>query len=313
MNTKQHIHCFLYSIMLYKNFIASDMLPTLSIKPTFTASLPSTILPMSLQVIATIKNVIICINLIDEANKKQIQIDVVKLSNILHVPVIAVSARQKQGINNLLTEIDLMCQQSTKKLGKIQYDKAIENIISQLSKHIETKNINKEIVALKLLNNDIDFINNLALNNEITTENLNKLNSEVQKSKDTLISEYSNSISLQDIISSQFTKISEEISKKCIHKNNQNNKKYKHLDDFLTNKWTGLPSIILLLCMVFWITIAGANAPSEFLSTNLFKIQDILAQDDGNASVDQLLLPVLAVHVDPYHLCQTTFACASVE
>ncbi len=234
-------------------------------------------LNIALQVIATIKNVIICINLIDEANKKQIQIDVVKLSNILHVPVIAVSARQKQGINNLLTEIDLMCQQSTKKLGKIQYDKAIENIISQLSKHIETKNINKEIVALKLLNNDIDFINNLALNNEITTENLNKLNSEVQKSKDILISEYSNSISLQDIISSQFTKISEEISKKCIHKNNQNNKKYKHLDDFLTNKWTGLPSIILLLCMVFWITIAGANAPSEFLSTNLFKIQDILS------------------------------------
>ena len=234
-------------------------------------------LNIALQVIATVKNVIVCINMIDEANKKEIKIDFSQLSTILNVPVVAVSARQKQGINNLLNEIDLMCQQPTKKSGKINYDKPIENAINQLSEHIETKNINKKMVALKLLSNDTNFIKNLVLNDEITDENLNNLNSRVQKAKNNLISEYSDSTSLQDIISSQFIKLSEEISKKCIHKDNQNRKKYKHLDDFLTNKWTGLPSIILLLCMVFWITIAGANAPSEFLSTTLFKIQDILS------------------------------------
>lgn len=234
-------------------------------------------LNIALQVIATVKNVIVCINMIDEANKKEIKIDFSQLSTILNVPVVAVSARQKQGINNLLNEIDLMCQQPTKKSGKINYDKPIENAINQLSEHIETKNINKKMVALKLLSNDTNFIKNLVLNDEITDENLNNLNSRVQKAKNNLISEYSDSTSLQDIISSQFIKLSEEISKKCIHKNKQNSEKYKHLDDFLTNKWTGLPSIILLLCMVFWITIAGANAPSEFLSTTLFKIQDILS------------------------------------
>ncbi len=232
-------------------------------------------LNIALQIIASIKNVIICVNLIDEANKKNIKINFSKLSNILNVPVVAVSARQKQGINNLLSEIELMCKQPTKKAGKIKYDKPIENAIKQLSNHIETKNINKEIVALKLLSNDKLFIQNLVSNNELTNESLNDLNPEIQKCKDILTSTYSDS--LQEVILSQFTKLSEEISTKCIHKNNKNSKKYKQLDDFLTNKWTGLPSIILLLCMVFWITIAGANAPSEFLSTNLFKVQDILS------------------------------------
>ncbi len=232
-------------------------------------------LNIALQIISAIKNVIICVNLIDEANKKNIKINFSKLSNILNVPVVAVSARQKQGINNLLSEIELMCKQPTKKAGKIKYDKPMKNAIKQLSNHIETKNINKEIVALKLLSNDKLFIQNLVSNNELTNESLNDLNPEIQKCKDTLTSTYSDS--LQEVILSQFTKLSEEISTKCIHKNNKNSKKYKQLDDFLTNKWTGLPSIILLLCMVFWITIAGANAPSEFLSTNLFKIQDILS------------------------------------
>lgn len=232
-------------------------------------------LNIALQIISAIKNVIICVNLIDEANKKNIKINFSKLSNILNVPVVAVSARQKQGINNLLSEIELMCKQPTKKAGKIKYDKPMKNAIKQLSNHIETKNINKEIVALKLLSNDKLFMQNLVSNNELTNESLNDLNPEIQKCKDTLTSTYSDS--LQEVILSQFTKLSEEISTKCINKNNKNSKKYKQLDDFLTNKWTGLPSIILLLCMVFWITIAGANAPSEFLSTNLFKIQDILS------------------------------------
>lgn len=232
-------------------------------------------LNIALQIISAIKNVIICVNLIDEANKKNIKINFSKLSNIINVPVVAVSARQKQGINNLLSEIELMCKQPTKKAGKIKYDKPMKNAIKQLSNHIETKNINKEIVALKLLSNDKLFMQNLVSNNELTNESLNDLNPEIQKCKDTLTSTYSDS--LQEVILSQFTKLSEEISTKCINKNNKNSKKYKQLDDFLTNKWTGLPSIILLLCMVFWITIAGANAPSEFLSTNLFKIQDILS------------------------------------
>ena len=41
------------------------------------------------------------------------------------------------------------------------------------------------------------------------------------------------------------------------------------LDRLLTSRWTGFPIMLLLLTVVFWITIAGANVPSELLSNLL--------------------------------------------
>jgi len=50
----------------------------------------------------------------------------------------------------------------------------------------------------------------------------------------------------------------------------------KKLDDILTSKIFGFPSMILLLTAVFWITLAGANYPSELLATALFEGQERL-------------------------------------
>jgi ferrous iron transport protein B len=38
------------------------------------------------------------------------------------------------------------------------------------------------------------------------------------------------------------------------------------VDRFVTSKWTGFPLMFLLLSLVFWITIVGANIPSEYIS-----------------------------------------------
>ena len=41
----------------------------------------------------------------------------------------------------------------------------------------------------------------------------------------------------------------------------------------LTNRWTGYPIMILLLALIFWITITGANYPSQWLSDFLFGLE----------------------------------------
>ncbi len=43
----------------------------------------------------------------------------------------------------------------------------------------------------------------------------------------------------------------------------------KTLDNIITNRWTGYPLMIILLAVVFWITISGANVPSGMLATLL--------------------------------------------
>lgn len=48
------------------------------------------------------------------------------------------------------------------------------------------------------------------------------------------------------------------------------------IDDIVTSRVFGFPLMIALLCAVFWLTIAGANVPSEFLAKVLFTIEDHL-------------------------------------
>ena len=233
-------------------------------------------LNIALQIIASVKNVILCINLMDQAKKRGLKINCDKLSEQLGVCVVGISARSKKNIHSLIEKIELVCQKNYNKNAKFQYYEPIQTKVENLSKYIKTKNINEKFVALKLLSDDKNFINNLILNKEFQNSDSRELKLELENCRNDLIKKYSDENIMHDSLLSQFTKRAESISKTCILKTNKS-KKIKCLDDFLTNKWTGLPSIILLLCVVFWITIAGANAPSEALSGFLFKIQDILS------------------------------------
>ena len=63
-------------------------------------------LNLVLQITEITSNVIVCVNLIDEAKKKQININIDKLSSLLGVEVIATSARSGRGLETLMEAID---------------------------------------------------------------------------------------------------------------------------------------------------------------------------------------------------------------
>ena len=46
----------------------------------------------------------------------------------------------------------------------------------------------------------------------------------------------------------------------------------RRLDWLLTNRWTGMPIMVLMLALVLWLTIEGANLPSGWLATILLDI-----------------------------------------
>src|SRR5690554_2022597 len=63
-------------------------------------------LNLVLQIMEATDNVIMCINLMDEVEKKGISIDIDKLEDFLNIPVIPIIAREGIGINVLLQTID---------------------------------------------------------------------------------------------------------------------------------------------------------------------------------------------------------------
>lgn len=51
----------------------------------------------------------------------------------------------------------------------------------------------------------------------------------------------------------------------------------QRIDRLVTSRWFGLPLMLLLLGVVFWITIAGANVPSQALANALFAVEAVAA------------------------------------
>lgn len=154
-------------------------------------------LNLAIQILDIMSNVIVVVNLMDEAKKKGITINLEQLSLELGVPVIGCSAINNDGIVELKEEIR-------------NYDKK-ENVIKE----------------------DVSFL-----------DSINRCH---------------------------------EISRKVIsRKENKYIKRERKLDRILTNKITGIPIMLLLLFLIFYLTIIGSNYPSELLSKWLFSLEEPL-------------------------------------
>lgn len=242
-------------------------------------------LNLALQTIEITDNVVICVNLMDEAKRKGINVDLIKLSLLLGVPTVGTSATTGDGLIELM---DVVYKLTNNEVPinpiKIKYDKILEDSISILEpkvkialKNIDSK-INPRWISLKLLENDPSLIQSLNKYLNITI-----LSNEIIKEK---LKEATNLLSTYNIIGENFrdklvtTLVSkaEKISFKVVTKENSKyNITDRKIDKILTSKIYGIPIMILLLCVIFWITITGANYPSALLSTALFWIEDKLS------------------------------------
>ena len=115
-------------------------------------------LNLALQVLEMTDNVIICINLIDEAEKKGIVIDEERLSSKLGVPVVKISARNKQGIDTLLDTVAALLRGDIQtKPYRLTYRPEIEEQINKLEPIVSEligDDYPSRWIALRLLDGD---------------------------------------------------------------------------------------------------------------------------------------------------------------
>lgn len=89
-----------------------------------------------LQVLQLTQKVIVCVNLLDEAKKKHIDIDIEKLEELLRVPVVGTSARQKKGIWTLLERIGSL--QSEEEKGEEKSGEALAKEAEEIARKVIT-------------------------------------------------------------------------------------------------------------------------------------------------------------------------------
>ena len=112
-------------------------------------------LNLVLQILEMTDKVVVCVNLMDEAKRKKIQIDLDNLARILGVPVVGTNARSGQGLKELMEVVQKVAQEKLPcKPFRVNYNSKIEEIIRQIEEKIKASvnsKLNTRWVSLKLL------------------------------------------------------------------------------------------------------------------------------------------------------------------
>jgi len=129
------------------------------------ASLLIRSLELTLQLLELEVPMVLCLNMIDEAQRKGIQIDVQKLSGLLGIPVIPTIATTGKGLKELFIEV-LSLYEEKKKGKTLKFSKDIEETIKELESDLKSvwKEDNKvplRFFSIKLLENDELFVNEI--------------------------------------------------------------------------------------------------------------------------------------------------------
>lgn len=238
-------------------------------------------LNLVLQTLEITSKVVVCVNLMDEANRKGISIDLEELSKQLGVPVVGTSAVKKNSLNELMDVVfEVASNKITPNAINIVYGELIEQALSKIEitiKSLLQDKLNPRWLALKLIEGDKKLLAsiNKYLNFNLTEEV--SLMKEVNEVKAFLNDHGIDSDKFRDKIVSKLVSTAEKITGSVVSVKNKNyNNTDRKIDKYLTSKKFGIPMMIVLLGVVFWLTITGANVPSEIIATGLFWVQDRL-------------------------------------
>ncbi len=228
-------------------------------------------LNLILQTLEITERVVVCVNLIDEAKRKSISIDYGKLSRFLGVPVVPTSARSGKGVTELMDVVyDVANGHISTAPLQITYDDAIEEAITILQPKIGELaggKINARWSALKLLDGDVTLIKALSKHLNFDLMDNVELQELLDQAKKHLEDCGINTAHLRDKIVSRLVKTAEHISRKTVtFENKQYNLTDRKVDKILTSRIFGIPIMLGMLAVIFWITIAGANVPSGLLA-----------------------------------------------
>ena len=244
-------------------------------------------LNLALQILEVNKKAVICVNLLDEATKKGIQIDLDELSLYLGVPVVGTAARSGEGLDELKDAVFDVATGERKVFGtKIKYNSNLEKAITKLENIIEDSKLfddktfsylSKRFLALRLidcdkkLDNSIKEYFNFSL---VEHKTINKAFTEIHNE---LVNIGMKQDDIRDIIVEGIVAKAQEIYAHCTCLCDKcYSRRDRKLDKILTSKLTGIPIMLLLFGVIFYITISGANYPSELLSMAFSKVQEWL-------------------------------------
>ena len=270
---------------------------------------------LALQVAQMSKSSLICVNLIDEAEKKGLKIDLDKLSRMTGLPVIGTSARRGRGICKLKNAILFACSENggqttltntqtdahdpstdtvnrTKEAPTTDVPTDTRDLTKGIVDYGEKINAAVSAVAAKvkkyaaLLGMQEQFLAlELLKGSSFILSAMRDGGCDIYADRETYEfvenARKSTGLSESELRRSVFlstVRFAEKLERECTFQDKKTTygDRLRRLDKILTGRYTAYPLMALLFSLVLWITVVGANYPSALLSKYLFILQDLM-------------------------------------
>ncbi len=232
-------------------------------------------LNLALQVLELKPNALLCVNLLDEARRKGVAVDLPQLSRLLGVPVVGTAAREGQGLEELLDQVERLCAHPLPQRERplVEYGPRLEELIQRLlprAEQLAQGKVPARWLALRILDGGGSLDQALA-------QGLGQNPAEDPEIQD-ILRQAGSLAEVRDQIAACTVSRAEELAGAVTRTGGGYSQRDRKLDRLLTSPLTGFPIMLLLFLLIFWLTIAGANVPSQLLSQGLFWLGDRLRE-----------------------------------
>jgi len=258
-------------------------------------------LNLVLQTIEAAPRVVVCVNLLDEARKKKINVNLPLLSRRLGTPVVGAAARGGEGLEQLLVALDksLQTEAAAPKEPLVRYPAYIEDAIARLTPAVSQvlsggeTGIDVRWLCARLLDADESLLTSIRTYAGVDLER-EPVASALRAVREEFARTGATEEQIRDDLATVFVKTAEQLCRDVVTcEKERADRRDRRLDKWFTSRLTGFPIMLLILLGVFWLTISGANMPSALLAKALFGFEDWAAAGLAAAGAPGMLIDLL--------------------
>lgn len=215
---------------------------------------------LTLQLMELERPMVIALNMMDEVNRSGNHIDVKKLSQLLQLPIIPISASHRDGLDDLLDAVKNAAMDphpANLDFCKGEVHRAIHSIMHIIEDHTQLQDVPKRFAASRLVEGDILIRQRLDIH-ESDWEIIEHI---VKQMEDGL--ETDREAAMADMRYSYI----EELVAQCVYKRQETREQQRsqRIDHWLTHRYLGIPIFLIIMFVIFYLTFVPIGGTLQTL------------------------------------------------
>ncbi len=254
----------------------------------------STNLEKNLQLTAELmtmsKQMVLALNMTDEAQKEGIEIDAAYLSQLLGFPAVKVSAAAKTGIEALIETI-IEVHEAPRQEAKLIFSEAVEEEVDAIARYLDTHHFKAAIsnrnIAINLLQNEkktYRTLHDLPLWTELQPMLIEA---------DRHIRTHHDTDDIKEVFAEEYAAFVRGVIAETVRVNNPKAEKKSltdRIDDVLIHPVLGIPIFLLLMWGLFQLTFEVGNIPMEWIDGFFGWLGDVVGNTISNDEIRSLVV-----------------------